>query len=106
MKNRIKTDFTDRSSSNKQADQLVRRFSPYDFSDEQVLRQSTGREAILKRISRVIEENLKHNEPPNQHLMVLANRGMGKSFLVRQVQIEIQRLTKKGGPLFFVCLPE
>lgn len=109
MNDQIKSDFTaeaiarghqGRSSS------LVRRFSPYELDDEQVLRQSTGREPLLGRILRVIEGNLDHQEPPNQHLMVLGNRGMGKSFLVRRVQIEVQRLADQGVPLAFVRLPE
>ena len=109
MSDRIKPDFTDRAATSRyrgHSGPLVRRFRPYDFDDEQVLRQFTGRESLLRRILRVIEDNFEHREPPNQHLMVLGNRGMGKSFLVRRVQIEVERLAAEGVPLVFVRLPE
>ena len=109
MSDRIKSDFSDRAAGpryGKSSGPLVRRFSPYDFDDEQVLRQSTGRDNLLNRILRVIQENLERREPPNQHLMVLGNRGMGKSFLIRRVQIEVERLSRQGKPVVFVRLPE
>lgn len=83
---------------------LLRRFNPYDFSDEQVARQATGREALLDRIMRVIRANAAMAQPPNQHLLVLAPRGMGKSFLVRMVQLATHAL--KDGPVVFARLSE
>lgn len=76
---------SDRSSS--ATPRLLKRFNPYDFDDEQVYAQATGRKALVKEILRTIRDNAKRNESPNQHLLVIGSRGMGKSFLVRWVQV-------------------
>jgi len=69
---------------------LLKRFNPYDFDGDQVRRQATGRGPLLRRILAAIHDNARRREPPNQHLLVLGPRGMGKSFLVRWVQVEIE----------------
>jgi tetratricopeptide (TPR) repeat protein len=75
---------------------MLRRFNPYDFSDAQVRAQATGRGPLLRRILAAIADNAGRSEPPNQHLLVLGPRGMGKSFLVRWVQAEVNALDSGG----------
>ena len=107
MSHTFKTDFSAAASGKREnTTPMIRRFNPYDFDDKQILRQSTGHEPLVKRILQTIKSNLEQRQPPNQHLMVVGNRGMGKSFLVRRIQLEVTHLTKEGAPLVFVRLPE
>ena len=94
---------------------LLKRFNPYDFDDAQVRGQATGRTPLVRHILEVTRDNAGRREPPNQHLLVLGPRGMGKSFLVRWVQVEIEALARApadvpvaGGPapIRFVRLSE
>ncbi|RLJ17626.1 hypothetical protein DJ030_13750 [bacterium endosymbiont of Escarpia laminata] len=108
MPDQLKPNF-DSSSANPASaakPEVLKRFNPYDFSDEQITRQATGREALLKRIMAVIRANAQETAPPNQHLLVLGSRGMGKSFLVRMVQVQVQAMTDTKAPVIFVRLPE
>lgn len=108
MSDQLKPSFDSSSANPASAAKLeiLKRFNPYDFSDEQITRQATGREALLKRIMAVIRANAQETAPPNQHILVLGSRGMGKSFLVRMVQVQVQAMSDTRAPIIFVRLPE
>ncbi|MDF1586223.1 tetratricopeptide repeat protein [Marinimicrococcus flavescens] len=78
------------------------RFNPHAMSDEAVKALATGREDVLAQILGVIEAN-RSGGGSLQHVLIAAPRGMGKSFLLRLVQVALQERT--GSPRF-VLLPE
>ncbi|MDX6750769.1 tetratricopeptide repeat protein, partial [Geminicoccaceae bacterium 1502E] len=78
------------------------RFNPHAMSDEAVKALATGREDVLAQILGVIEAN-RSGGGSLQHVLITAPRGMGKSFLLRLVQVALQERTD---PPRFVLLPE
>jgi tetratricopeptide (TPR) repeat protein len=113
MADRLSTDFrrTSQPAPAPVKAGLLRRFNPYDFEDAQVLAQATGRAELVRQILKTIRANAGRPEPPNQHVLVLGPRGMGKSFLVRWVQAALQAEQRAAGatgglPVRFVRLSE
>lgn len=85
---------------------LIARYNPHDLPEDVVTRLATGRDAVRDRILDDITRNLAHPAAPNQHLLIVGPRGMGKSFLLRLVQIAVDRRAAAGEPLGFALLPE
>ena len=119
MRDHFKQAFDATRPNSSDKPQLLKRFSPYDLDDQQVYAQATGRDQLVTEILGTIRDNANRNEPPNQHLLVLGPRGMGKSFLVRWVQAEIAARERvkavptgapdeqpSNAPIRFVRLPE
>jgi len=68
---------------------VVRTFMTQDMTDDDILMLSTGREPELARIVDAIERSRKAAPGALQHLVLYGNRGFGKSFMTRRVQIEV-----------------
>lgn len=68
---------------------VVRTFMTQDMTDDDILTLSTGREPELARIVDAIERSRKAAPGALQHLVLYGNRGFGKSFMTRRVQIEV-----------------
>ena len=81
---------------------LIARFNPHEMARQDVLAVSTGREKELRRIMQSIRSNRDINDAPNEHILVTGQRGMGKSFLMRRLEIELE--DEPG--VHFVLLPE
>ena len=68
----------------------IAQFLTYDMSDEQILTLNTGRKKELEFVLKVIEENKKRGRSL-QHILLNGPRGIGKSFFLRLVQIEVKQ---------------
>lgn len=82
---------------------IVRTFMTQNMADEDILALSTGRESELARIIGAIERSRKAAPGTLQHVVLYGNRGFGKSFMTRRVQIEA---TKRWPGIPFALLPE
>lgn len=85
-------------------DHIVRTFMTQDMKDEDILALSTGREAVLERILDALERSYKAAPGTLQHVVLYGNRGFGKSFMTRRVQIETAKRWPDAVP--FALLPE
>lgn len=84
---------------------LLTAFNPHELSEATVRAVATGRERIVEEILGTIRGNL--GAATIQHLIVSAPRGYGKSFLMRHLQIEVERMAReKDLPLAVVLMPE
>jgi len=70
---------------------LLSAFNPHDFSAATVRTVATGRDEVLKDILSTIRSNI--GAETIQHLIISAPRGYGKSFMMRHIQIEVERIT-------------
>ncbi|HYZ64029.1 MAG TPA: hypothetical protein VE650_16395, partial [Acetobacteraceae bacterium] len=82
----------------------LRRFNPYDLSDETLRAIATGREHTVARILAVIDRNAEGG--PIQHLQIVAPRGYGKSFLLRLVRAALSDRSGQGPAVRVAALPE
>ena len=83
---------------------LLSAFNPHEFSEATIRTVATGREADLKEILDAIRDNL--GADTIQHLILSAPRGYGKSFMMRHVQIEVERIAREEKlPLAVVLMP-
>ncbi len=87
-------------------DLLVQTFMTHRMSDEAILALCTGREKEIKRLKEAFARSLAAAPGPLQHVVIYGPRGFGKSFMVRLMQIEINKLATDDRPLPFVLLPE
>ena len=62
---------------------------------------NTGREKELKYVLDIIKRNINRKLSP-QHVLIYGSRGIGKSFFLRLLQINL----KRSGTAGFVLLPE
>jgi tetratricopeptide (TPR) repeat protein len=84
---------------------LLSAFNPHEFSEATIRTVATGREADLKEILGTVRANL--GADTIQHLILSAPRGYGKSFMMRHVQIEVERIARDEKlPLAVVLTPE
>lgn len=84
---------------------LLSAFNPHEFSERTIRTVATGREADLKEILDSIRANL--GGRTLQHLILSAPRGYGKSFMMRHVQIEVERIAREESlPLAVLLMPE
>lgn len=81
----------------------VFRFNPFSMEDDVILELSTGRDKECKVILEIIDRNARAKDGnPLQHILLIGPRGMGKSFFLRliQVQVKLKDISE------FVLLPE
>lgn len=84
---------------------MLSAFNPHEMSEATVRKVATGREDALADILRTIRGNI--DAQTIQHLILSGPRGYGKSFLLRHVQIEAQRIAREEGlPLEVLLMPE
>ena len=79
-------------------------FNPRRLSDRQVEAIATGREPLLAEILDFVKQAAAGRAI--QHLGLIAPRGFGKSFLLRQLRLRVERLAEQGVPVAFAHLPE
>lgn len=77
-------------------------FNPHELSERSIRLLSTGREGPLAEILDLVRGNL--TGTTRQHAIVSAPRGYGKSFIMRQVQIELEHLARDQGLKLAVAL--
>ena len=68
--------------------QIIPRFNPYTMTDDQILKLQTGHDASLKWALSVIQNN--QNEISSTHICICGPHGIGKSFLLRRLQIHFK----------------
>jgi tetratricopeptide (TPR) repeat protein len=69
--------------------QKILRFNPYNMPDDLILNLNTGREKELEFASEIIKSNIDAAQAP-QHILISGPRGIGKSFFLRLIQIELK----------------
>ncbi len=79
-------------------------FNPRRLSDHQVEAIATGREALLAELIDTIKRNSQGGTI--QHMALVAPRGYGKSFLLRQLRRRVENLAGEGWPVVYAHLPE
>lgn len=85
---------------------LLRKFDPFQMPGELVRRLAVGRDATLREMLRVVDENLAAHVAPPQHLCIMAPRGAGKTFMFRLLGLELAERAAAGAKLHFLHLPE
>lgn len=89
---------------------LVETFNTHRMAADVVRALATGREVQLETILDAIRRALASRGPNGatnpQHLVVYGERGSGKSFLMRMVQLEVEALAAAGEPVAMALLPE
>jgi tetratricopeptide (TPR) repeat protein len=84
---------------------LLSAFNPHEFSESRVRTVATGRTEDLENILATIRGNLA--AATIQHLIVSAPRGYGKSFMMRHIQIEVERIAREENlALVTLLMPE
>ena len=78
----------------------ISRFNPYTMSEEQVLNLQTAHETDLNKILSVIQNNQK--PLTSKHIVICGPGGIGKSFLLRRLQIHF----KPYKTINFILFPE
>ena len=79
-------------------------FNPHDMADDMLRQVATGRETVLQDILATARQNL--STTTKQHLLAVAPRGYGKSFLARLVALNLQDLQQQGLAIAVALLPE
>jgi tetratricopeptide (TPR) repeat protein len=74
---------------------LLSGFNPHELPEATVYAVATGREDDLQAILRDVRSNI--GAETRQHLIVSGPRGFGKSFLMRHIQLELQRKARDAG---------
>lgn len=86
---------------------IVETFNTHRILPDVVRELATGRDDELRELLQEIRHAATHPETPPQHMIVYGERGSGKSFLMRLVEIEGENLARSENlPLVFVLLPE
>ena len=75
-------------------------FNPYTMPDDQILKLQTAHESDFKQILSVIQNN--QQSSASEHIVIYGQRGIGKSFLLRRLQIHF----KPYNTIFFLLFPE
>ena len=84
---------------------LLSAFNPHEFPESTVRAIATGREADLAEVIRIVRGNV--GSETIQHVLLTAPRGYGKSFMMRHIQIELQRIAREETPpIRVVLMPE
>jgi len=74
---------------------LIETFNTHRMSAEVVQAVATARELELTEVMQAVRRAADQPQQTAQHLIVYGERGSGKSFLMRLVEIEIERLTRE-----------
>lgn len=86
---------------------IVETFNTHRMRPEVVRALATGRERELADIMAAIRQALANPGVSPQHLVVYGERGSGKSFLMRLVQLEVEALAAaEDAPVAVALLPE
>jgi tetratricopeptide (TPR) repeat protein len=75
-------------------------FNPYTMSDDQILKVQTGQDTHVKKILAAIQNN--QNAFASKHIVICGPGGIGKSFLMRRLQIHF----KPYSTIAFFLFPE
>jgi len=75
-------------------------FNPYSMSDDQILKVQTAQDTDLKKILSIIQNN--QNTIGSKHIVICGPSGIGKSFMMRRLQIHF----KPYNTIYFFLFPE
>jgi tetratricopeptide (TPR) repeat protein len=76
---------------------LIETFNTHRMTAEVVQAVATARDLELAEIMKAVRKAASQPQQTAQHLIVYGERGSGKSFLMRMVEIEIERLAREEG---------
>jgi tetratricopeptide (TPR) repeat protein len=76
---------------------LIETFNTHRMTAEVVQAVATARDLELAEIIKAVRRAASQPQQVAQHLIVYGERGSGKSFLMRMVEIEIERLAREEG---------
>ncbi|MEE7627409.1 hypothetical protein V3O24_14665 [Methylobacter sp. Wu8] len=86
---------------------LIETFNTHRMTAEVVQAVATARDLELAEIIKAVRRAASQPQQTAQHLIVYGERGSGKSFLMRMVEIEIERLAREEGlQVVSALLPE
>jgi tetratricopeptide (TPR) repeat protein len=86
---------------------LIETFNTHRMTAEVVQAVATARDLELVEIIKAVRRAASQSQQAAQHLIVYGERGSGKSFLMRMVEIEIERLAREEGlQVVSALLPE
>jgi chromosomal replication initiation ATPase DnaA len=86
---------------------IVETFNTHRMLPHVIRELATGRDDEAHEVLNAIRGAAAHAETPPQHVIVYGERGSGKSFLMRVVEIDIQNLARDANiPITCVLLPE
>lgn len=86
---------------------LIETFNTHRMSAAVLQAVATARELELAEVMQAVRRAAGQPQQTAQHLIVYGERGSGKSFLMRLVEIEIERLAREQGlPVASALLPE
>lgn len=86
---------------------LIETFNTHRMSAAVIQAVKTARDSELAEVMRAVRRAADQPQQTAQHLIVYGERGSGKSFLMRLVEIEIERLAREEGlPIAPALLPE
>lgn len=89
------------------AARLVETFNTHRMLPEVIRLLATGRADEVHTVLHEIHRAIAHPEAPAQHVIVYGERGSGKSFLMRMLELEIEQLVHETkAPLACALLPE
>lgn len=83
---------------------IIETFNTHLMRSDVVAAVATGRDAERKDVMEAIRDFLDHPDEPPQHVILYGERGSGKSFLMRIIEIEIGRLVQEEGSLIACAL--
>lgn len=86
---------------------LIETFNTHRMSAAAVQSVATARELELGEVMHAVRRAASQPQQTAQHLIIYGERGSGKSFLMRLVEIEVERLAREEGlPVMPALLPE
>lgn len=86
---------------------LVETFNTHRMLPEVVRLLATGRDDEVHAVLHAIRQAAAHPEAPAQHVIVYGERGSGKSFLMRVIELEVEQLVRETNvQLACALLPE
>jgi len=86
---------------------LIETFNTHRMSDRVVQAVATARDRELAEVMNAIRQSIGTRRSAPQHMVLYGERGAGKSFLLRMVEIELERLAREEGlPVVAALLPE
>jgi tetratricopeptide (TPR) repeat protein len=86
---------------------IIETFNTHRIAPDVVVAIATGRDVEKNEVMKAIRRSAEHPERSPEHLIVYGERGSGKSFLMRMVEIEVEGLAlAEGAPVVCVLLPE
>lgn len=88
-------------------ERLIETFNTHRMSAAVIKAVATARDVELAEVMRAVRRAAEQPHSTAQHLIIYGERGSGKSFLLRLVEIEIERLAQEESlPIVAALLPE